>query len=344
MLVLAHAAGRAPEHARDSAESAILETAARPLTASSVFGSAPEAGATATLPGPSDASAVRATLPPVGRFPRPLLLIAGGVSKPMGLEGFVRYFTASGANQFGGVVNMERRADLMARLAALDPAAGQLVFTLQKARRFAPFEHDARELGSALETLSQATGSRVDCVAESKAAIEVRMYLRDGGDKIANLILLAPVVKGLPIVGEVAWLAGHLPFVDRENRETLKGWVSDVKLGPWVWNRQLRSLNEPGNLREEAGKVGYLTVLAGDGHNILAGRLGPGLPLPWLRGDHDVPVSHSRLPSADEVLLFTGEGSAHDELLLNPRVLAAAARILEEGSDSSLAAKRAELR
>ncbi|MBI4241516.1 MAG: hypothetical protein HY613_07340 [Candidatus Rokubacteria bacterium] len=149
---------------------------------------------------------------------------------------------------------MDRADSFLAALPPSGPSGGQLVVTLEKTRRFAPFDHDAREIGEALELLSRVTGSAVDCIAESKAAVEVR-------------------------------------------------------LGPWTWNAWLRPLNEPDNLRLEGGRVRRLTVIAGDGHNILEGRLGPGLPLPWLRGDRDVPASHARIPEegSDQALAAARE-------------------------------------
>ncbi|MBI4425126.1 MAG: hypothetical protein HY554_15450 [Elusimicrobia bacterium] len=276
----------------------------------------------------SAAEAPPAAPQPVKRLPRPVLLVAGGRSKPFGLKALAELLTAGGANRFGGVFNVARQGEFAAGFRAAAPSDAQWVFTLERSRPFAPFGHDAAELGEALRALSELTGSRLDCVAESKAAVEARLYLLDGGDRIAHLVLLSPVVGGLPIQGEAAWLGAKLLPLAEETRKTLEGWATDVKLGPWVWNRELRRLNLPANRALARSRLARLTVVAGAGHDLFAGRGRPGLPLPWWRGDGSAPLAHTLRLGADATMTFEGEGTLHGELLTHPEALRAVADAL----------------
>lgn len=288
-------------------------------------------------------------LPPVDRLPRPVLLLPGGKSQKKGLRNYIHYFTASGKNQFAGSFHIGRKEEFAAEVRRLDPSAGQLVFTLEFSRTLATLENDTEEIRQAIDLISELTGSKVDCLAESKTAVEARMYLHRGGDKIANLILLVPIIKGFPIGGELAWIAAHLPIkriwsyelTDKESREVAKSWTSDIKIGPWVWNKHLHPLNTPENLKRERERVERLTVIAGAGHNIQEGQIGSGLPLPGLKGDRSVPLSHALLPSADEVLVFTGEYTLHPEMWVNPKVMVEVTRIFLEGTEGMQKAREA---
>ncbi|MEW6281805.1 MAG: hypothetical protein AB1758_24580, partial [Candidatus Eremiobacterota bacterium] len=146
---------------------------------------------------------------PIPALSRPVLLIAGGSSKEVGLPEVIHYLTAGGNNTFGGVYHVDRRQEFEDNYHK-NPGN---VFTLQFSKTFASFDHNAGEIARAIEDIRRLTGAtEIDVVAECKGAMEARTYLstRPAEDGIRNLVMLVPPNHGLVIGGDIAWTVSKL--------------------------------------------------------------------------------------------------------------------------------------
>lgn len=147
------------------------------------FHSAPPARP-AEAPPPAETRKPRSRLPvPVAPLPplkRPVLVVAGGISRAKGLKYVTHYLTADGNNRLGGVFNADHPETLAQEYAKTDG----VVFTLEYTHQFGTIDRNAVEMCKALDAIRQLTGHQdVDVVLECKAAIEGREALRRTGRK-----------------------------------------------------------------------------------------------------------------------------------------------------------------
>lgn len=274
---------------------------------------------------------------PVPRLPRPVLLVAGGSSKPVGLPEVIHYLTWGGNNQFGGVYSADNPQEFEARYRQ---SPGN-VFTLRYTKTFASFEHNAREIKKAIEDIRRLTGAdEIDVVAECKGAMETREYLRQGHDGIRNLVMLVPPNHGLVIGGDLAWVVAkaveklHLPVksffgypLDKDSFKALSSFSTDWSLGPLHGNKTLHAFNTPQNRAREAAALNSLTVVSGEGKRLLEGQIGPGLPFPLMTGDHSIPNWSAYLPHAQN-FFYDGDRAHHGQVKSHPGALAKVAETL----------------
>lgn len=279
---------------------------------------------------------------PVARLPRPVLLISGGSSRAVPLPELMHYLTHGGENSLGGVYHADREAEFAETFAS---AEGQPnVFALEYSKPFGSFAHNAKEIKKAIEAVREVTGAQeIDVVAECKGAMEMRQYAGDveeGRDGVRNLVMLVPPNHGLTVAGQVSWLMGKLveklPWkpekvagytTDKDTTTAVSSFNTDWKIGPWVTNKTLRGYNSPEHRAKESRVFDSITVVAGEGRNLLKGRLGPGLPMPLLRGDHAIPNWSAYLPHAQN-FFYDGERAAHGAIKSHPAALAKVAEAL----------------
>ncbi|MBI2264271.1 MAG: hypothetical protein HYU64_03735 [Armatimonadetes bacterium] len=274
---------------------------------------------------------------PVAKLPRPVLLIAGGSRKEKGLPELIHYLTAGGNNAFGGVYGVDKRAEFEEEFKK-NPGN---VFTLRFSKQFGSFPNDAGDVKQAVEDIRRMTGAdEIDVVAECKAAQTMREYMRQGNDGVRNLLMIVPPNHGLPVGGDIAALVAkgvkflHLPIksfqgypVDKDSFDALSSFSTDWSLGPFKGNKTVHAYNTPDNIAREKEVLHSLTVVAGEGRNLLSQQFGPGLPFPIMRGDHSVPNWSAYLPHAQN-FFFDGERSIHGQVKSHPEALAKIAETL----------------
>lgn len=274
---------------------------------------------------------------PVGPLPRPVLLIAGGKSKDVGLPESIHYLTSGGNNKFAGVFGIDRKEELEREYRQ----NGGNVFTLRYSKAFNSFDQNAKEIKQAVDEIRRLTGAdEIDVVAECKGAMEAREYLREGHDGIRNLVMFVPPNHGLTLGGDL--LKGVARLLDRLNlpvesiagypmdKETLKAlgsFSTDWSLGPLRGNKVLHALNTPENRARESEVLNSLTVISGKGKNLLAKQLGPGLPTPLNQGDHAIPTWSAFLSHADN-FFYEGDRAHHGDVKSHPDALAKMAETL----------------
>lgn len=274
---------------------------------------------------------------PVARLPRPVLVIAGGSRKEVGLPEVIHYLTKGGNNGFAGVYGVDRKAEI----AQEHKANGGNVFTLRYMKQFNSFDQNAKEIRQAIADIRKMTGAdEIDVVAECKGAMETREYLREGHDGIRNLVMIVPPNHGIPVGGDLAWTVAqavqklHLPIktfsgypLDADSFKALGSFSTDWSLGPFRGNKAVHAFNTPENVANESRVLHSLTVVAGEGENLLENQLGPGLPFPLMRGDHSIPNWSAFLPHANN-FFYDGERAQHGQVKSHPEALAKIAETL----------------
>jgi len=276
---------------------------------------------------------------PTDKLPRPVLMIAGGSRQDVGLPQAIHYLTEGGNNHFGGSYGVDRKEQFLEEYRQLDEPGN--VFTLRYSKQFASFPHNAQEIKQAIADIRQLTGAEeIDVVAECKGAMEMRRYLQDGNDGVRNLVMLVPPNHGLVMGGDLAWMVGkavdklHLPVktfsgypLDSDGLEAISSFSTDWSLGPLKGNKQLHSLNQPENMAQESEKLNSLTVISGEGKNLLEGQIGKGLPLPLMRGDHSIPNWSAFMPHAQN-FFYDGDRAHHGQVKSDPDAMAKMAETL----------------
>lgn len=279
---------------------------------------------------------------PVPTLSRPVLLVAGGSSREVSLPETLHYLTKDSANSHGGIYHVEKEAELAEFYEAAEGERN--VFTMHYSRNFASFEHNAGELKKAIAAIRRLTGAEeIDVVAECKGAMEMRTYaarVPEGQDGVRNLVMYVPPNHGLTVAGQVLWglakLVDKVPIkpdtvgglsTDRDTLTAASSFNTDWKIGPWTANKTLRQLNSAEHRDKESRAFHSITVIAGEGRNLLKGRLGPGLPFPLLRGDHAIPNWSAYLPHARN-FFYDGERAGHGQIKNHPEALAKMAETL----------------
>ena len=273
---------------------------------------------------------------PVAGLPRPVLLIKGGSASDLPLPETMHYLTHEGPNSVGGIYRVDKEAEFEQTYQSAEGERN--VFGLEYSRPFASFEHNATEIKKAIEAVRRVTGAEeIDVIAECKGAMEMRQYagdIEEGQDGVKNLVMLVPPNHGLTVAGQISWLLAKIvekvPFMpdkvagyttDKDTTKAISSFNTDWKIGPWVANKTLRGYNSPQHIEKEKKAFDSITVVAGEGRNLLTGRLGPGLPLPLLRGDHAIPNWSAYLPHATN-FFFDGERAGHGKVKSHPDALA----------------------
>ncbi len=279
---------------------------------------------------------------PVPKLDRPVLLVAGGSARDVSLPETLHYLTHDSSNSLGGIYHVDREAELEEFYQGAEGERN--VFTMAYSRPFASFGHNATELKQAISAIRRITGAEeIDVVAECKAAMEMRQYAADvpeGEDGVRNLVMYVPPNHGLTGSGQVLWALAKLveksPIkpksvgglsTDKDTTTAASSFNTDWKIGPWVANKTLRGYNSQVHRDKESRMFNSLTVVAGEGRNLLQGRLGPGLPLPLLRGDHSIPNWSAYLPHANN-FFYDGERAGHGLVKSHPEALAKVAETL----------------
>ena len=273
---------------------------------------------------------------PTPRLPRPVLLVKGGSSGALPLAETMNYLDAGPENSVGGIYHVDREEEFEQTYREGDGPRN--IFGLEYSKKFGSFQHNATEIKRAIEAVKRVTGAEeIDVIAECKGAMEMRQYAKDveeGQDGVRNLVMLVPPNHGLTVAGQINWLLAKavekMPFrpkevagytADQDTITALSSFNTDWKIGPWVGNKLLRSYNSPEHVEKEKRVFDSITVVAGEGRNLLKGRLGPGLPLPMLRGDHAIPNWSAYLPHANN-FFYDGERSGHGKIKSHPDALA----------------------
>ncbi|MGE0492862.1 MAG: esterase/lipase family protein [Vulcanimicrobiota bacterium] len=278
---------------------------------------------------------------PVPQLQRPVLIVPGGRSQRVGLPALVNFLTEGSPNQYAGHYNVEQKD----KFEETYREHGGNVFTLQYTHKFGSVERNAGEIKQAIEDIRRVTGAdEIDVVAECKGSVEERQYLHDveeGQDGIRNLVQLVPPNHGIPAVGDVTnlWVrlieglklpvkSFHGVALDSEASEAYKSFGGDWKVGPLEGNPRIRQFNSPESVAKEKRAYHSLTVVGGDGHNQLKMMGMPGLPLPWLQGDNELPRSAAYLEHADNNFFYNGENGEHAKVQFHPKALAKIAETL----------------
>jgi hypothetical protein len=272
---------------------------------------------------------------PVPKLDRPVLLIAGGSSKPVPLPETIHYLTKDSENSLGGIFHVDRVKEFEEHYQS---AQGERnVFSLEYSRNFASFQHNATEIKKAITEIKRLTGAEeIDVVAECKGAMEVRQYsadVKEGEDGIRNLVMYVPPNHGLAVAGQVMWglskLFDKLPFTpdkvgqyttDKDTLTAISSFNSDWELGPWKFNKTLSKYNSQEHRDKESRMFNSITVIAGEGRKLLQGKLGPGLPLPLMTGDQAIPNWSAYLPHAEN-FFYDGARSGHGHVKSHPEAL-----------------------
>jgi hypothetical protein len=298
-------------------------------------GSQPAAAGEQPPAGPASGprpSGIKARIPlyapstPVPKLERPLVLIAGGVSRHIGLKPVIHYFCEGSENRFGGSYCVDRAGQFEDEYRK----KGGNVFTLQFSQQFGSFEHDAAEIRQFINDVRRLTGSaEVDVVAECKGAMSFREYVREGVEGVRNVVELVPPNRGIPVAGNLIALASLLPFkklgaikLNRDSRHAMREFRTDWRFLGLKGNPQIRRLNTPQNLEHEKQSLHSLTVVAGTG-NLQGQRkiIGRILPAEVNEGDDSVPEWSAFATNANN-FFYAGERSVHPMVQAHPGALA----------------------
>lgn len=268
---------------------------------------------------------------PVGKLPRPVLLIPGGRSRTIGLSTISHYLTTDGNNEFGGPYCVNDRQ----KFEDTYKQHGGDVFCLKYSEQFGSFEHNAGEIKQAIDDIRRLTGAaEIDVVAECKGAMEFRQYLSEGNDGVRNVVLLVPPARGLVAGGDIVKAVAnavdifHLPIkklgaieVTPESLKAMKEFSTDWSIGRYHNNPRFAAYNSAENQARESAVCNSLTVVAGDGENLFEQAGLPGAPFPLFRGDASVPRWSAYLPHAEN-FFYTGSRAQHARVNSHPGALA----------------------
>lgn len=270
---------------------------------------------------------------PVGKLPRPVLLIPGGNSRKIGLSAIIHYLTHDGNNQFGGSYSVNERQ----QFSDTYQAHGGDVFCLHFSHQFGGPDRNAAEIKQAIDDLRQLTGhDEIDVVAECKGAVEFLHYIDQGNDGVRNVMLVVPPLRGMPGIGDLLKLTAlgieklHLPIkkvgevdIDQESLKGLKDFGTQVSLGGLHNNALLKSINSPEGRERQNQAFHSLTVLLGDGRkiNLMESAGLPGAPFPMYRGDGWVPRWSGFMENGQN-FAYAGDRSQHGQMATNGAVMA----------------------
>lgn len=134
---------------------------------------------------------------------RPVLFVPGYNSKRKIYEYVVDYLKQ--ANRDGGTYDTTHPPEV-------DPQ-GQL-FVLKFDKPWHSAADNAAQLKQAIDTICKATGSdKIDLVTHSMGALDARLYMDQGGEKIGRLLMVAPPNHGSRLADDDLWFRQtyHIP-------------------------------------------------------------------------------------------------------------------------------------
>ena len=267
------------------------------------------------LPDDSEVTAqARPAPPPV--LPRPVLFVHGYNSGTWVFNAMSKWMEGPDGttNPRGGIVHADTDPS------TLDPE-GRL-FSLEFSKPWQCAEKNADELAAAIEAVCRATGSsRVDVVGHSMGAVDARVYLDRGGDRIGKLAMVAPPNHGTLEADISLWIRDNLDIPvypsrrDPDVREALLDLRADAK--PSVNMGEGNSFLHDLNHRWAAQKAHTMDV---------AIVVGGGVPTPepdgslTVLGDGFVPWSSSGLPGIPMRYYCNPLKDTHGRMLRHARV------------------------
>lgn len=191
---------------------------------------------------------------------RPVLMIHGLAQHADTWINFKNFFTGNPANADGGVYHVDKDAEFRQNL---DPKAR--VFSLDLSDNLRSPQVLGAEVRRAITAILQGTGAdSVDLVTHSMGGLVAREALRQGEDRVRNLVMIAPPTHGameatLASVLDDGHVYSHYPRERMEAMNSLR-----LEYGPrgGVRNQWLHELNE--DWKNQAGRVRG-AVIAGVG-------------------------------------------------------------------------------
>lgn len=209
------------------------------------------------LSSPEEAMALQAPA-----LERPVLMIHGLAQHADTWINFKNFFTGNPANPDGGVYHVDRDAEFRARLRQ---APGARVFSVDLSDNLRSPQVLGAEVRRAVTAILEGTGAtEVDLVTHSMGGLVAREALRQGEDRVRNLVMIAPPTHGameatMASLLDDGHVYSHYPAEKMEAMNSLR-----LEYGPrgGVRNRWLHELNE--DWKNHAGRVRG-SVLAGVG-------------------------------------------------------------------------------
>lgn len=226
---------------------------------------------------------------------RPVLMIHGLAQHADTWINFKNFLTGNPANPYGGMYHADREAEFLQE-AAQNPSAK--VFTLDLKDNLASPAVNATEVRQAITAIMKATGAtEVDLITHSMGSLTAREAMRQGENRVRNLVMVAPPNHGA-MEATLATLADD-GGIYRHYGEGKMGAMNALRLeyGPRgdVRNQWLHELN--GDWKNQAATVKGAVIT------------GVGLPTPDLalsgtnQGDGMVAAVQAPLEGADFYLM-----------------------------------------
>jgi pimeloyl-ACP methyl ester carboxylesterase len=180
-----------PDPPRQTLSSAIA--AAWQRATSTDGGDSSQEPATAALFHHHPNSHIPSSVPPT--LSRPVLFVPGYNSKRAIYEYVVEYLKQ--ANPDGGTYDTTKPPQV-------DPAGRLFVLKFDKPWHSAA--DNTKQLREAIESICKATGSsKIDLVTHSMGALDARLYMDQGGDKIGKLLMVSPPNHGSRLADDDLW-------------------------------------------------------------------------------------------------------------------------------------------
>lgn len=172
---------------------------------------------------------------------RPVLMIHGLAQQADTFVNLKNFFLTHSQNGYGGTYHLDRDGEFLREY------AGGNVFAIDLKDNLASPEVSAAEVRKAISRIQAATGAReLDVITHSMGSFCLREAVRQGENRIANLVMLAPPSQGsfeATLASNVGWLGlyNHYPADKMGAMEALK-----LERGPLggVTNPYLHGLNQ----------------------------------------------------------------------------------------------------
>jgi pimeloyl-ACP methyl ester carboxylesterase len=260
-------------------------------------------------------------LPPPPKLQRPVLFVHGYNSGDHVWNNMNWYFL-DGGNAMGGTVHATEPS-------YLDPCGK--IFNMRFSKPWQSAAKNEAELENALEQIANVTGyPKVDVVAHSMGALNTRLYIDQGGQRVGKLVMIAPPNHGSIQADTELWMRENLgipvfpPNADPDVLEALKDLRADLppdEPGGPPGNPFLNDLNTRWNAQRDATEGAAILVGGGVPTVNTDGSVTP-------FGDGFVTWESSSMPGIPLQMYTDPLRNTHGKLLRDPGVIADVGKFL----------------